>query len=75
MYINRPVEFEPGGIFPTSIIVGLDALGGIGDIAAFLFGGLALPYHGSAPRDLVGGQVFYVGGDGPLVVVGVGDSG
>ena len=30
---------------------------------------------GEAGDYLVGGQVFYVGGDGPLVVVGVGDSG
>ena len=32
-------------------------------------------HRSNALRDLVGGQVFDVGGDGPLVVVGVGDAG
>ena len=36
---------------------------------------LAFPHRRDALGDLVGGQVFDVGGDGPLVVVGVGDSG
>ena len=49
--------------------------GGSGDSAAFLFGGLALAQRGDAFGYLVGRQVFYVGGDGPLVVVGVGDAG
>ena len=37
--------------------------------------GLALAQGLEALGDLVGGQVFDVGGDGPLVVVGVGDAG
>ena len=39
------------------------------------FGGLALPQGGEAVGDLVGGKVFDVGGDGPLVSVGVCDAG
>ena len=49
--------------------------GGSGDSASFFFGRLALAQRGDAFGYLVGGQVFYVGGDGPLVVVGVGDAG
>ena len=36
---------------------------------------LSPPYHGEALRELVGGDVFDVGGDGPVVSVGVGDAG
>ena len=41
----------------------------------FVFGGLALTEGRQSPHDLVGGAVFDVGGDGPLVAVGVGDAG
>ena len=37
--------------------------------------GLALAHGRDALGDLVGGEVFDVGGDGPLVAVGVGDAG
>ena len=39
------------------------------------FCSLSLAQRGDALRDLLGGQVFDVGGAGPLVVVGVGDAG
>ena len=43
--------------------------------ASCLFRGLALCHRRQPPRDLIGSQVFDVGGDGPLVFVGVGDAG